>query len=342
MVSRSFQQSQEVNKVGMRNRIINGTMEIDQRNIGSVYSAPTNNTYALDRWKTYTNGGGVYSVQQSTTVPSGFKNSMVCTVTTADASIAAGDYYFFGQMIEGLNCSDLDYGVSTAKTCTLSFWVRSSIIGTYCVSLRNDADNRSYVDTYTIIAANTWEQKTITFPGDTTGTWVTTNAVGLGIRFDLGSGTTYQGALRTWSSTLYTTNSSAAQWIATNGATFYITGVQFEVGSIPTTFERRLYGTELNLCFRYYNNSSYPTFGNTLGFSGDTAVGVNYFISLQYPVRMRAAPTFVWSIFADNYFPASAPNQQTNGPSGINLYKAATTTGVGGYFLGGYTASAEL
>jgi hypothetical protein len=161
--------------------------------------------------------------------------------------------FVIGQAIEGFNTADLDFGKATAKTVTLSFWVRSSLTGTFGGSLTNNASNRSYPFSYTINAANTWEQKSITIAGDTTGTWVgATNGVGLYVYFNLGSGSTYSGTAGAWAGSLLTAPTGATSVVGTNGATFYITGVQLEVGSTATPFERRLYNQELANCQRYY------------------------------------------------------------------------------------------
>ena len=270
-----------------RNRIINGAMEIDQRNAGALLSAPQN-LYTVDRWSTYYNGGGVYSAQQSTTVPSGFINSLKLTVTTADSSIAAGDYYFLNYAVEGTNCTDLDYGLSTAKTTTLSFWVRSSVTGTHSGGVQNSATTRSYVFTYTINVADTWEYKSITIQGDSTGTWLTTTGIGYQIRLNLGTGSTYQASSGSWTATNAFAATGAAQWIATNGATFYITGVQLEVGSVATPFERRQYGQELALCQRYYE-IVYCWFAQQ-----ECSNGNIFATTLPWLVQKRASPTVTY------------------------------------------------
>ena len=238
-------------KTGMVNRIINGAMMIDQRNAGASVAA-VNGSYQIDRWRTELTGGGAFTVQQSTTTPAGFTNSALITVTTADSSIAATDYYDYQQFIEGFNIADLGWGTANAQTVTLSFWVRSSVTGTFAGSLVNSAGNRSYVFTYTINSANTFEYKTVTIAGDTSGTWVTNNGRGIALSFDLGNGSTYQAAAGSWVGQYAVGTSSSVKLISTNGATFYITGVQLEKGSTATSFDYRPYGAELALCQRYY------------------------------------------------------------------------------------------
>jgi hypothetical protein len=279
---------------GFKNRIINGAMVIDQRNAGASVTASADG-YCLDRWKTYLAGGGVMTAQQVSTSPAGFINSALFTVTTADSSIAAGDVYGVQQMVEGLNCADLGWGTANAQTITISFWVRSSVTGTYTVSVRNSSDARSYLATYTVNAANTFEQKTITIAGDTTGTWLTTNGVGVRLWFDLGAGSTYTGSAGTWSAGTLTHVTGTTNWIATNGATFYITGVQLEKGSTATSFDYRPYGTELALCQRYfvketgYNVKAATRYGASL-----------VMLSYSMPVEMRTTPTATntnnWSV----------------------------------------------
>jgi hypothetical protein len=287
-----------------RNRIINGDMRIDQRNAGASVTVSTSGVYVLDRWKNRASGGGAFSVQQSTTAPTGFNNSALYTVTTVDSSIAAGDNYWIIQEIEGYNVADLDFGTANAKTITMSFWVRSSVTGTYSVFLSNGTTyNRGYVATYTINAADTWEQKSVTIAGDTTGTWGKTNGGGLSAGFNLGAGTDYQTTAGSWGSAFVQATSGTTQWISNSGATFYITGVQLEVGSVSTPFERRPYGTELALCQRYYYvhakyDGAQVTFGRG-GYYSSTQVECN----VQFPTSMRTKPSLS-IVSGSNYYTA--------------------------------------
>jgi hypothetical protein len=239
--------------VNMKNRIINGAMVIDQRNAGAALTVNNSDSFfAVDRFIGYGEpSDGVYTVQQSTVAPAGFTNSLLATVTTADASVGASQYYFLTHRIEGTNCFDLGFGTASAKTVTLSFWVRSSLTGTFGGSLANSAFNRSYPFSYTISTANTWEQKTITIAGDTSGTWLTTNGIGIRIYWDFGSGSDNVGAAGSWLGTGEVGVTGGTKLISTLSATFYITGVQLEVGSTATSFDTRSYGTELALCQRY-------------------------------------------------------------------------------------------
>ena len=235
------------NSTAFKNRIINGGMVIDQR--GSA-SNPVATGAGVDRFLYGNNGAGVVTFGQSTTAPAGFINSSVVTVTTADSSIANSDLYYIYQQIEGLNVADLSFGTASAQTVTLSFWVRSSVIGTYGAVIANSSGNRSYVSNYTINVANTWEQKLVTVAGDTSGTWLTTNGIGLSIRWGLAAGSNWQGTAGVWGTANAVCSSSQVNFMATVSNTFYLTGVQLEVGSQATSFDYRDYGRELILCQR--------------------------------------------------------------------------------------------
>ena len=302
-----------------RNRIINGAMVIDQRNAGaSVTITDTSNlTYTLDRWTAYGAAASKFSVQQnagSVTPPVGFINYFGATSLSA-YSVVSGDSFTIQQAIEGLNVSDLGWGTADAKTVTLSFWVRSSLTGTFGGSLRNSAVTRSYPFTYTISSANTWEYKTVTIAGDTSGTWLTTNGIGIRLCFSIGSGSTFSGTAGAWAGTNFTTATGATSVVGTNGATFYITGVQLEVGSQATSFDYRQYGTELALCQRYAC-SSFPS-GTAWGQNAGTAGAFSYIVlvsgttagfgvSMPFPVAMRANPTFTY------YNPSAANDKWRN------------------------------
>jgi hypothetical protein len=239
--------------VGFRNRIINGDMRIDQRNNGAVVNnSAATNTYVVDRFSMFGTEATKISGQQSTAAPTGFVNSWLITSLAATTATSA-QAYGVRHIIEGTNISDLAWGTANAQPVTLSFWVRSSITGTYALALFNrDSPNRSYVTNYTINSANTFEYKTITISGDTSGTWLTTNGQGIQVWWDLGSGSNFNETAGNWVGSLKARTSGSANWIGTNGATFYITGVQLEKGSTATSFDYRPYGTELGLCQRYF------------------------------------------------------------------------------------------
>ena len=288
--------------LGMKNRVINGNMVIDQRNAGaSVSTTPTDAIYTLDRWMAAFSTANRYTVQQnagSVTPPTGFTNYLGVT-SLAATSVGSSDYYFLQQIIEGFNVADLAWGTANAKTITLSFWVRSSLTGTFGGALTNGGQNRSYPFSYTISSANTWEQKTITIAGDTSGTWLTNNGAGIRLRIDLGVGSTFSGTAGSWAGANYFSATGATSVVGTSGATFYITGVQLEVGENATPFENRMYGTELALCQRYYQQISgnsfggsalYAIFGNGFAFNTTQA---DIFVPLK--VTMRATPTITRS-----------------------------------------------
>jgi hypothetical protein len=246
--------------VNMKNRLINSAMVIDQRNAGAS-TTPAGSTYTLDRWVYQPSPASKFSIQRSTTAPGGFSNSMLLTVVSAYTP-SGNDSINIGQYIEGFNVADLGWGTANAKTVTLSFWVNCSVTGTYSVQFGGD-NGRGYIGTYTVSAANTWEYKTITVPGDTSGTYGTTNGTGITVFFALGAGSGRQNTANTWIASGYTTTAAtgSTNLVATNGATLYITGVQLEVGSTATSFDYRPYGTEDYLCKRYYQLQTVSTYG---------------------------------------------------------------------------------
>jgi len=286
------------NAVGpFTNRIINGDMRIDQRNAGASASLTSSQTYFLDRWFAVEDTDGTMTIQQSTTAPTGFQRSALLTTGTADTSLGAAQYAYIAQKPEGFNVADFDWGTANAKTVTLSFWVRSSLTGTFGGAVSNSAYNRSYPFTYTISAANTFEYKSITIPGDTTGTWVTDNGIGMQIFWGLGVGSTNSGTAGSWAASGYISATGATSVIGTASATFYITGVQLEAGSVATPFERRSYGQELALCQRYYEKSykqgegaGTASRGTVAAFVSSVASGYVYG-NVRYTVTKRATPT---------------------------------------------------
>jgi hypothetical protein len=272
------------NNTTFRNRIINGAMVIDQRNAGASVT-PTATSYTLDRWRASLNVASKYSVQQVSTSLDGFSRALKVTSTSA-YSVSASDYFFINQTIEGFNIADLNWGTANAKTITVSFWVQSSLTGTFSLSIREAATgSSSYPTTYTISTANTWTYITITIPGSTIGTWSSTNTASIEIDFGLGLGTNYLGVANSWAASNYLGATGATSVVGTNGATFYITGVQLEAGSTASPFEYRSYGAELALCYRYARVFGAGLVGNTSG--GATQVVA----SAQFPVLMRTAPT---------------------------------------------------
>jgi hypothetical protein len=278
------------NSVGFRNRIINGDMRIDQRNAGALIVGPTNG-YTLDRWYCREGGTGAIDAQQSTTAANGFTNSLVVTVTTTNPTPAATDRTIISQRIEGYNVADLNWGSANAKSITVSFYVRASVTGLFGGAALNSAADRSYVFNYTISAANTWEYKTVTIPGDTTGTWEKGNGIGVWLVFSCSSGSTYTATPNSWGSGQFYAPTGQTNLMATNGATWYITGVQLEVGSVATPFERRPFGTELALCQRYFVKFGGNVTDEAIGTFGTGASATTSRIYVPLPVSMRAAPS---------------------------------------------------
>jgi hypothetical protein len=271
-------------------------MVIDQRNGGSSVTVSANgtNAYPVDRFFAQKNSSGVFTIQKSSTAPSGFTNSFVATVTTADTSIASGDFAYLGQVIEGHNFDDFGYGAAGAATFTASFWVRSNLTGTYSFAVTNGAGDRSYVANYTINTADTWEYKTITILGDTTGTWLKDNQAGLRVRFGLSAGSNFQQAAGSWGTVNAMATSSNVNWLGTIGNNFYITGVQLEKGSTATSFDYRSVGTELQLCQRYHERYDFKIYA-----LGTSALAV----AVQWRVVKRASPTVTYA----------------NSPQGVNF-----------------------
>ena len=290
---------------GFKNRIINGAMVISQR--GTSFTT-TGGTYTLDRFYANYGTNSKFTIAQSSTAPAGFSNSMLITSSSA-YSLGASDYFGIIQPIEGFNTADLGWGTASAKTVTLSFQVYSSLTGTFGGALFNSAQNRSYPFSYTIASANTWTSISITIAGDTSGTWVgATNGIGINVNFNLGTGSTYSGTAGAWASSLYFAPTGATSVVGTNGATWYVTGVQLEKGSTATSFDYRPFGTELQLCQRYcvnYNsaNASGTYFRYGLAEIESTTIASQV---IQFLVQMRATPTLTTTGTAANYAVFSA------------------------------------
>jgi len=279
---------------GFKNRIINGDMRIDQRNAGASVT-PSDGQYCLDRYRAGASAASKFSVQQSSVAPAGFSKSMLITSLSA-YSLSAGDNFEMFHYIEAFNTADFGWGTANAQAVTLSFWTRSSLTGTFGGSAINNNWNRSYPFAYTINAANTWELKTITIPGDTSGTWEgATNAAGIRLSFGIGVGTTKSGTAGAWASAEYYSATGATSVVGTSGATFYITGVQLEKGSTATSFDYRPYGTELALCQRYYYRTvASNAFSVFMSGVVESATSI-YGCSMALPVTMRSTPTLNYS-----------------------------------------------
>jgi hypothetical protein len=339
-------------------------MRIDQRNAGASVTPASGVVYTLDRWSLISSLTSKFTVQQdagAVTPPVGFNDYLGCT-STSSYSIGAGDYFFIQQIIEGYNIADLGWGTANAKTVTLSFWVRSSLTGTFGGALRNSAADRSYPFSYTISVANTWEQKTITVAGDTTGTWLATNGAGLQLAFSLGTGSTFSGTANAWAATNYVSSTGATSVVGTNGATFYITGVQLEQNTSATPFERRLYGQELANCQRYYTTSFdigvAPANAGVGGiYTNSTLIVSNqvYSSMIYYAVTMRSAPTISlynlqggtanqWQYYDGSWKAGTGSAAASINTKGFHVeLTSGTLTNFSTYLVqGGYAASAEL
>jgi hypothetical protein len=297
----------DIRDITGRNKIINGDMRINQRFAGAS-STVVDDAYTLDRWKMLKDGAGVTTIQRVTSsVPNGFSHAMRLTVGTADTSIAASDLLGIQQIIEGNNVQDLSFGNTGAKTITLSFWCRSSKVGTYCGSLLNNADNRSYVFEYTINVADTWEYKTVTIAGDITGVWLTNGGVGIKLQFTLTAGSSYYQTANTWGAAAALATVNQVNFLDTVGATFWITGVQLEIGSTATPYEFKTIEKQVEECQRYYEKSfeidTAPANGpNATSFFtqvGLENIAVNPWVAspnnlgytVKFKVTKRAAPT---------------------------------------------------
>jgi hypothetical protein len=334
---------------GLKNRLINADMRIDQRNAGASVT-PTSGQYCIDRWVNYVSQASKYTVQQnagSVTPPAGFTNYLGVT-STSSYSVLSGDYFIVQQRLEGFNVSDLDWGKSTAKTITISFWVRSSLTGTFGGVIKNAAGTYTFPFGYTISSANTWTQISFTVPGQTSGVWPTDNSFCFELSFSIGAGSSNLGTANAWVAGNYGGITGQTNLVGTNAATWYVTGVQLEIGSTATPFERRLYGQELINCQRYYAklqslNGNYIAFGSGYFYNTTTAA-----IYVKYPVAMRAAPTAsVSNVRADcaagtapttlgtAYYGSDSVYLNFTGGSGI-------TTGQGSVLMGNNNANAYV
>jgi hypothetical protein len=322
---------------GFKNRIINGAMTIDQRNAGASVTAVSDKTFSCDRWMSRNSASSKFSMQQDAggvTPPAGFSDYLGVT-SLAATSVGSSDYYAIQGVVEGYNVADFNWGTANAKTITLSFWVRSSLTGTFGGSLTNYDNTQSYIFNYNISTANTWEQKSITIVGPTTGTWNVTNSGAFNITFSLGVGSTFRSTANSWLSGNFFTTSGETQVVGTNGATFYITGVQLEVGSTATSFDYLDYGRSLIQCQRYFQTfiiNSYSYAGNTFG-TNDARTTIPLLVS------MRTAPTGITIIGTVAF---TTPGGSTNGtPTFHNatINQISILSGVSGYAAAGGSSS---
>jgi len=274
----------------LRNRVINGDMRIDQRNAGSSITPTGSGTYIIDRWNLQNTQASKFLCGQnlgSVTPPAGFPNYLGVSVSSA-YSVTASDYFNIDQPIEANNTSDWNWGTANAKTVTLSFWVYSSLTGSFGGTIKSYNNAYAYPFLYTISSANTWTYITLTIPGPTSGTWNTGNNGAILIQFGLGVGSTYSGTAGAWAAAAYQSATGAVSVVGTSGATWYVTGVQLEQGSVATPFERPLISEQIADCLRYYFSTNGP-------FGGAAAVNAGTYVTISFPVPMRAIPTVVLS-----------------------------------------------
>jgi hypothetical protein len=295
----------------MKNRIINGDMRIDQRYNGAANTTlGAAGTYMMDRWVI----GGSQTLKlkcqqmdaanssasnyESGAAPEGFQYSAKITSNSA-YTVTGNEYFYFAQQIEANNLTDLDWGISTAKSVTISFWTKSSITGTFGGSVQNHAENWMYSFPYTISQANTWEKKTVTIPGPTSGTWLKGNLSGCWVWFGLGATGIRVGTAGSWGiqSAAGLQPTGTVSLVGTNAATLYITGVQFERGETASSFEYRSIGTELSLCQRYYETLIADSAG-VVALHWYYASG-NYWHFWYFKTQKRAPATV--SLFSGNW-----------------------------------------
>jgi hypothetical protein len=335
-----------INYDGFKNRIINGAMVIDQRNAGNTVNNTTSNLYTLDRWAIYGTVSAKFRVAQSgmPAVNSAGFSSCIQIYSLAATTVSATDIYIAAQAIEGYNFADMLWGTASALPVTLSFWVYSTLTGTFGGYVKGGA-TYTYPFTYTVSAANTWTKATVTIPGQTAGTWPTTTSAGVYVGFSFGTGSTYTAAANSWTSGDYYGATGQTQFVSTSAATMYITGVQLEKGSTATAFDYRPYGTELALCQRYYVNMGGGTSDSVMG-TGFKNAANQVSLSLQTPVTLRATPsiTVVGSIYAlgnasNNICTGSASNIILLNPNGFRFLISTTAVLTDNVLYGMYTGN---
>ena len=331
-----------------KNRIINGNQVIDQRNAGAAVTQTNTVLYITDRFQVIMAAISTQTLvsQQVTDAPTGFNYSLKATTGGTGAAPGAGSLASAYQVIEGYNVADLMLGTASAATFTLSFWVKCSVTGTFSVAFQNNAQNRSYIATYVVNSASTWEYKTITITGDTTGTWLTTNGGGLIARWDYGAGSTYQSTAGSWQAGNHMATAASVKLIATTGATMAITGVQLEAGTIATPYEFNQYQVQLAQCQRYYNKYNFTT--NDPVANGNAYTSSNAYGVLPLTVSMRTSPSCSWTgniVWFSNGATTTNTSVSFNNTT-VNtveisqaLSAPAGTAGTGGWWRAGGTAS---
>jgi hypothetical protein len=333
-----------------RNRIINGNMVIDQRNAGAAITANTGAYFTVDRWALSGTQASKFTAQQnagSVTTPVGFPNYLGMTVASA-VTVGSSDIFSLYQPIEGYNFADLGFGTYNAKTVTLSFVVYSSLTGTFGGVLKNYAGTRTYAFTYSISSANTWTTVSVTIPGDTSGTWVGSSSAGVAfVQFGLGVGSTYSGTAGSWASANYSSATGAVSVVGTAGATWYVTGVQLEVGAKATPYEYQTYSEQLAQCQRYYVQWTGNSSATGYAFISNAVVQGSglFFTVISLPVSMRSTPsistngTITGSPNAGTL--STITNIYTQQGSTLGVYGTISVTGTQGYAFVFYTYNAS-
>jgi hypothetical protein len=321
------------------NMVMNGDFRIDQRNSGATIN-PTTYQHGMDRWfySGFQGSNNYYTIGQSTDAPSGFSNSLLITSTTSSSAIGL---WYVRNNFEGYDVSHLDYGTASAKTTTISFWAKSSMIGTYGVILGvPTSPSSNYSKTYTINVANTWEYKTITIPGNTTHTPPSGTAKGIRITFAFGLSNRPTPA-DAWGSP----NDShgiggLVDFLGTNGATLQLTGIKWEVGSEATDFQHTSYGEELAKCQRYFFKSSNQATSMADATSPSYSFRGKRYSKHSLPAVMRANPSVTAIQYVANYSGGITAGGQHDyvylAPSGTSQLSGTL------YWYGGFTADAEL
>ena len=327
-----------------RNMVMNGAAMISQRLGSSTYNLTSATDYFVaDRFRCWAIGGGSLTIQKSDNAPAGFQNSLMFTVNTADTdALSQGNtYYIMQQRIEGYNTRRLNMGQSNAQSSTLSFWVKSDVTGTYCVMLNNNAQNRCYMKEFTVSSADTWEYKTLTYPGDTTGTWLHNNLSGVQLNWCLASGSHYQGTKDQWNTSWKDHTSNQVNFMATSGNKIRFTGIQLEKGTTATEFEHREFGDELSRCHRYFYKMPMNSHDANHGAHPAYQYHPSYkMIVNDYPVVMRAIPTATFTIGNPNV--ASSFNVFNISEKQFKAYKSSGYSASESFYLRSFEVTAEL
>jgi hypothetical protein len=337
-----------VNNVVGKNRIIGGDFTTNPWQRGTSFAAIANSGYSADRWLTAYGSAAVVTASKVVDAPTASQagvftqDCLSLAVTTTDTSIAAGDYWLFGQHIEGLNAASFGFGQAGSRNVTLSFWVKGTKTGIHCVAIRNSAGNRSYVAEYTIVTTNTWEYKTITIPVDTSGTWLYDNGKGVSLWFVLAGGTNFHTTANTWAAGNFLATANQVNALDSTANTFKIALVQLEAGSSATEFEHRPYGTELQLCQRYYqgnkaDGTQNTASGNAIFRASSTGTG-SFYYWMPFATYMRASPTM--NVGTPTYSNASSAAFFNAKPNGAEILISVSVSG--GYAVIPWRAEAEL